>query len=257
MRISVSPCVMLAMVFLGANINSALCRAADATITLQIKVFNSNKADEQVVPTEAEIYVRKAGSVTSDFYDRMSLGMKDAKEFYPIQLPKGVFIERIAILTERGGVVFNTATITHVVTADNMVMYPGASNPLEKFNFSAYVSQLGTYRDMFTELVDQYGEAQRGAIRAFLEPKVGKQVKQMAAAISEGRLALDKDEKAAAGQRAGAQKLADDVVELYYPGTKKPPQEPTLVVECPPSCPQYIECQPTQRCWILGRRRFR
>ena len=143
-------------------------------VVIQFRVFDANKPDNALHPdltSRPVIFLRNLDTNKDELYlgnskdDIRIVPSKDRKDFYEITLPKGRLINDLSIDVLEPNT--NAAAIVKVVTANNIVVYPGASRSLEEFTFPAFAAQLGQYQKLMTELTDQFYD-RRSEIAGFL-----------------------------------------------------------------------------------------
>jgi hypothetical protein len=140
--------------------------------------------------------------------------------------------------------------VTKLVTANNMIIYPGASEPGDRFSFQGYIAQLSAYKSILSQLIDEFG-SQKDLILKEMKASFGKQLEEMAEAEAKGRLSDFTPE-----QMTSARKLLAEVLTLY--GLRQAEAEsqpaPAVVIHlyeygvCQP-CPTYYAPRRGLRRW--------
>lgn len=235
----------IALVFLVIERETAEAQEAKPkTFKIEFKVFPANNPTGSSLPAfdRATIHYRNKVESLPDFKFNLPVVGPDARGFYSVTVDEGWLVDNLVIRLK--GVV-NPAVITKLVTRDNMILYPGASESGEKFKFPAYMTQMGTYRSLFREFVEEAQLDLREVNRLALLDAFKPQLEKMAQV-------RDRLPDATEEQIATATKLVNEVVRLYFGlADADVPEEVCLQ-------PQIIYyCYPNQRCGLFGRRRGR
>lgn len=210
-------------------------KADETKIGIRVKVFDADRPTVALTPLAAYGYYRPGEAQEPLFLDDLKFEAQE-KGFYLVTVPRGILLERLVIeVRERN---YNPAVLTKVVTANEMVVYPGASDSQGVFSFQGYKGQLQTYAALYTELVEDLRLVSPEDIRGMF----GTKILAMPEADDLQRLpGLDPR------QRDFARQLRTDLLRLYGylpPEVKKPSQ------------PTYVVCYPARRC-LLGFRHRR
>ena len=212
-------------------------------VIIQFKVFDANDPGKQYHPDLSSrpiIFLRNLQTKKDEVYlgtsdkDIAIVQSKTREGFYEITLPAGRLINDLAIdLIEPNT---NAAAIIKVVTANDIVTYPGASTSAETFAFTPYVAQLGVYRNLMTELLDQFPD-RRVEIAGVLEKRFSGRLVKMQDVLDERRVTF-----AALGQDVTARKVLNDVLELYEILPSHPNPNPTPITNVNPIAKTSPDC---------------
>jgi hypothetical protein len=210
-------------------------------ITIKFKLYDTNKPDEKdpVKPkTTALLTIRDQATKKPAFPRRLEVKpLPDG--FWQVALEKNLLIEHLVIAADDNR--YSPADVAKIITRAPMNLYPGVSDSLDQFSFSAFSAQMNTYRAIITDLNTAL-PGQKKEIREMLGAQFQAQLFNMEkAAYDPRRLLTDIPEEIAA-----AKKLSEDVLVLY--GLRPEPTPP------PPPC-IYIEYYPMAP--FCGWRRFR
>lgn len=220
---------VLALVAAGAILTLSCqdgARAQDEkpkALKIEFKVFPANEpAGKPLEVLElATIHYRSKIDGLPDSKFDLPVAGPDAKGFYSVEIAPGLLIDNLVI---RPKGLPNVAVVTKLVTANNMVLYPGASDSKDKFKFPTYMSQMGVYRNLYREFVEDFPVPQQERNRAGLLAAFRPQLENMA--DLDGRLPEATDT-----ERASAKKLRDEVISLYF-NLPKPTTETAPVRRC-------------------------
>lgn len=206
-------------------------------IVVKLKLFDSNEPNIELIPKSTIVHLRDR--VTGQPQLRRDVALTaspDQKGFYQVLLPKNRLIETFVIsVSAASGTNYNPAVLSKIVTANDMVVYPGASNPGDSFGFSAYVGQLTIYKTILSHLLDEFGETQEDVIRKELKDTYTEQLKVMEQAEAKGKLSALKPE-----QLETARKVLDETLKLYGLREENPVDTPEIIYySYPPSCSQH------------------
>jgi hypothetical protein len=215
------PATRLTAVILSCVLSGPAIAQPPEEITIKLKVFDSNKPKTELVPRNAIIFLRNPLDNQPEYVgDRALEAIPTEKGFYQLKLPKGRLIERIAIQIDSvSGTGYNAAEIKKIVTANDMTIYPGASDPGDTFSFQAYMGQLDSYRGIFNDLIETFDQDRGVAIRKQLKDGFGPLIEKMALAESEGRLLKFTPE-----QLKTAREATDSLLRLYGLRPEKKPE---------------------------------
>jgi hypothetical protein len=173
------------------------------TIGIKVKLFDADRPSRAVTPLMAYGYYRPGEGIEAQFLDNL-IFEKQENGFYLVTVPRGILLERLVIDVQEPG--YNEAVLTKIVTANDMIVYPGASDSGGIFNFQGYKNQMATYAALYSELVEDLRLVTPEHIRALY----GSQILAMPAADDLARLpGLD------SRQRAFARELRRDVLQQY------------------------------------------
>lgn len=149
------------------------------TVVIQFKIFDANRPTEELKPNlrrKPIILLRNVNTLDEELFlgnkdsDISIVESKDRKGFYEIVLPKGRLVNDMAIDVEQSNT--NPAALIKVVTANNIVVYPGASNSTESFSMNAYAAQLGRYGSLLSQLTEAF-PTRKDEIRSVLAERYG------------------------------------------------------------------------------------
>ena len=159
-------------------------------VTIKLKLFDSNQPTTELIPSNVIITLRNPADNQPQYLPNVRIEqIPEQKGFYRVKLPKGRLVERMVIQVDSAsGTNFNPGVVTKVVTAADMTVYPGASDPGDKFAFQSYIGQLEVYRSIFDDLIATFGDSQDKVIRAQLKSAFEPQLHKMADAEHSGRL---------------------------------------------------------------------
>lgn len=187
-------------------------------VVVRFKIFDTNKPTKQLTPAKrAIVYARDPGTLKAFPLSEPKIKGPDKDLFYEVSIPKGWLIEQLEITIVDGEKDYNPAVITKIVSAANMNVYPGASRSTDEFSFQAYIAQLGTYRALIGQLIEEVDDVEKERRRGVLREEFRDQLKRMAEV--EKRL-----KSATPNEKLTAQKLADEVLELYGLSSPKVPE---------------------------------
>lgn len=198
---------------------------ADATkIGIRVKLFDADRPTVALTPRFAFGYYRPGEGEEPQYLRDLKFEPQE-KGFYLVTVPKGILLERLVITVQEPN--YNAAVLTKVVTANEMVVYPGASDSKGVFSFQGFKGQLQTYAALYAELVEDLRLATPEDVRGMF----GNQILSMPEADDLVRLpGLD------ARQREVARKLRADVLRTYGylpPEAEKPtPSNAVVVNQC-------------------------
>jgi hypothetical protein len=198
-------------------------------LQIQFKIFDADDATVELTPVKkATIQYRSKVVRQPDIKFDLAVSERDAKGLYSVEVEKGWLIDRLVIRSTKANT--NPAVVTKIVTANNMVVYPGASDSTEEFKFQNYMAQLGTYRDLYVQFVDEVSADRREGNRKNLRDAFTTQLENMA--NLKARIPAATPE-----QLPAAQKLLDEVLVAYGLRQKR--------IDCPPVTFIYYE-----PCWV-------
>lgn len=217
------------------------------TVIVQFKIFDANKPTILFTPDLTRRPVVFLRNLQNNA-DELFLGTEDkpitivpSKEragFYEITLPRDRLINDMTIDLKEAST--NFASITKIVTRDNVVVYPGASKSREDFTFTAYQAQLGRYDSLMTQLTEQFYD-RREEIRKVLIERYGSNLTDMQYVLDSNKVSFARP----AEQAPIARKTLNDVLVLYGITPSVPTPKPT---------PQIQQQIVYQQCFRRGRR---
>jgi hypothetical protein len=221
--------------------NEARAQEEAKAFKIEFKVFPANSPTAApLLPFDtATIHYRNKVEGQPDFKFNLPVAGPDDKGFYSIPVQEGWLIDNLVIRV-KGAV--NPAVVTKLVTRQNMVIYPGASDSGEEFKFPAYMTQMGTYRSLYREFIEDAPAEIREVNRASLLAAFRTQLENMAKVN-------DRLPKAKPEELAAASKLKDEVIRLYFALPDAQVQVPPIITISPPPivyyypnyCPNYWE----------------
>ncbi len=225
---------------MSAFAQTATPDAKNDTIVIQFKIFDANRPTEELKPNlNRKPIILLRNLVTLD--EELFLGNKDTeaaiveskerKGFYEITLPKGRLINDMAIDVERANT--NPGAIIKVVTANNIVVYPGASGSTEPFSINAYTAQLTRYSSLLAQLNEAF-PARKDEIRTVLVGRYGQLLMNMKSVLDNGQVRYTDP-----SQAANARKVLEDTLVAYglmQPTPKVQPQQQVVHYQCGRRC---------------------
>lgn len=141
----------------------------ESRIGIRVKVFDADRPAVPLTPLAAFGYYRPGEGLEPLFLDDLKFEAQD-KGFYQVTVPKSILLERLVItVAERN---YNPAVLTKIVTANEMVVYLGASDSQGVFSFQGYKGQLQTYAALYAELVEDLRLASQGQLREMFGSKI-------------------------------------------------------------------------------------
>jgi hypothetical protein len=203
---------------------------AQEKIAVKFKIFDTN------VPTKALDPVRKANIFVRDPVTKKPtfLDAEDVKEladkFFEVRVAKGWLVEQMVIYVNDPQKDYNPAFLTKVVSAADMLVYPGASKSTDEFAFQAFLAQMSAYRAFLAQLLDEVEPSLHERVRTNLRTAFETQLRNMG--DIDRRLPRAKVE-----ERNAAAKLRDEVFRLY--GLLPPEQPAEQIVECFRLCGRF------------------
>lgn len=145
-------------------------KPADATkIGIRVKVFDADRPTIPLTPLAAFGYYRPGEGQEPLFLDDLKFEAQD-KGFYQVTVPKSILLERLVITVAESS--YNPAVLTKVVTANEMVVYLGASDSQGVFSFQGYRGQLQTYAALYAELVEDLRLASQDQLKSMFGGKL-------------------------------------------------------------------------------------
>jgi hypothetical protein len=249
MHAAVPLCATLLAVLAGQT-SPALAQDA-AKITVKFKIFDTNEPIKRLNPLKtASNFVRDPGTKKAEFLETVEITRPEKEGLDELKVSKGWLIEQLLIQIDDPEKEYNPAIITKIVSAADMTVYPGASKATDPFAFQAYQAQMGAYRTLLSQLLEEVDPSIRERVRDDLRAAFGKQLRNMGEV--DKRLANAKPDELEA-----ARKLRNEVFKLYG----LPPVEPDeadnvklpAVIECQP-CKPCQPYQPCRSCWPFRRR---
>lgn len=247
LRSAVAVSVMLAGRSWAADAPQAQGQSADS-IVIQFKLFDANDPKIELHPDLTRkpiILLRNLATRTEELFlgdkdsDASVRESKDRKGFYEITLPKGRLINQMFIDVQEANT--NPGAIIKVVTANNIVVYPGASNSLEQFGVAAYIAQLSQYASLLNQIEAEF-PGRRAEVQAALRARYEGLLRNMERGLDHLLVRPEQQD-----QMAAATKTLNDVLQLY--GLRTPPAPPQQVVICSCRCAEHHV--------LFGRRRCR
>lgn len=194
-------------------------------IAIKFKLFDTNRPDDKdpIKPKGfALLSVRNKATKLPGFPLRIPItSLPD--QFSQVEVEKNTLIEHLVIEAESTR--YSPADVAKVVTRAPMTLYPGVSDSLDQFSFSAYSAQMNNYRAIITDLNTAL-PAQKDAIRELLGAQFKNQLTNMAAAAEDPKRLLTNDPE----EIDAAKKLADEVLQLY--GLRSADEKPPFQIIC-------------------------
>lgn len=222
-------------------------KPAAAEVTVNFKIFDTNEPTRQLTPAKrAIVYARDRQTLKAFALAEPPIKGPSKDGFYEVRVQKGWLVEQLEISVVDGDKDYNPAVLTKVITSADMIVYPGASKSTDQFSFQEYLAQMGTYRALLAQLIEEADEPEKERRRTILREGFRTQLTRMA--DLEARLISADPE-----ERKAAKKLANEVLKLYgLPYEEEPAPPPAYLLVCP--CPTYAVCPPARRCWWGWRR---
>jgi uncharacterized protein (TIGR03000 family) len=212
-------------------------------ITIKFKLYDTNRPDEKdpIKPKSSALLTIRDQATKRPGFPRRIPVVALADQFWQVELEKNVLIEHLVIEAESTR--YSPADLTKIVTRAPINLYPGVSDSLDQFSFSAFSAQMNTYRAIITDLNTAL-PGRKEEIQKLLGAQFYTQLTNMEQAASDPkRLLTDIPEEIAA-----ARKLANDVLVLYGLRAESPaPTAPCIFVEY---YPMFGPCH------VRGWRRF-
>lgn len=147
------PMISVAILSLCSSLFAQQPERDPNTIEIRVKLFNADRPAEPLTPRLIFAYRRPAEGEEPVLLNQDQLKIKPVENnFYVLTVPKGLLLERIVFLVQESQ--FNVAVLTKVVTANDMVVYPGASDSGGEFSFHGYKGQMALYGALYDELVE-------------------------------------------------------------------------------------------------------
>lgn len=128
-------------------------------VTVKFKIFDTNEPTKRLNPVpQAIAFLRNPVTLKGDLQERVNITrpMKDGLD--ELKVSKGWLIERLVIDVDDPEKDYNFAAITKVISAADMTIYPGASRSTDRFAFQAYIAQMGAYRALLAEVLEEVDE---------------------------------------------------------------------------------------------------
>lgn len=181
--------------------------AKKETIVIQFKIFDANRPTEELKPNlnrKPIILLRNLDTLDEELFlgnkdtDISIVESKERKGFYEIVLPKGRLINDMAIDVEQANT--NPGAVIKVVTANNIVVYPGASSSVETFSMNAYAAQLGRYGSLLAQLTEAF-PGRKDEIRGVLINRYGHLLMNMKGVLDNNQVRFTDPSQAASARK--------------------------------------------------------
>jgi hypothetical protein len=200
--------------------------ASKDSVIVQFKMFDANEPTLEFHPDLARKPIILLRNLATR-QEEMFLGDKDSdaaikesttrKGFYEVTLPKGRLINQMFIDVVEANT--NPGAIIKVVTANDIVVYPGASKSITPFPVTAYIAQLNQYASLLNQIAAEF-PGRKDEVRKSLAARYGKLLRNMQAGLDKVEYRPEQQD-----QKEAAKRTLDDVLRLYGLLPPVPPQQ--------------------------------
>jgi len=180
----------------------------------------------------ASNFVRDPVTKKAEFLEAVEISRSEKEGLDELKVSKGWLIEQLLIQINDPEKEYNPAILTKVVSAADMTVYPGASKSTDPFAFQAYQAQMGAYRTLLLQLLEEVNPLIRERVRDDLRAAFGNQLRNMG--NLDRRLANAKPD-----ELKTARKLRNEVLKLYGLAPVEPDEPENTIAE-------PLSCQPCQ-----------
>jgi len=210
-------------------------------VVVKFKIFDANDPSKFLTPAKrAIVYARNPQTLKTFTLEEPPIKGPSKDGFYEVAIQKGYLVEQLEISIVDGDSDYSPAVLSKVITSADMLVYPGASKTTDKFSFQAYLAQMGVYRALLAQLIEDVDEQEKERRRTILREEFKVQLGRMSD-VDARLLSNDPVEKEA------AKKLAKEVLQLYG---LMPPDAP-MMADCDALVPPQ-PYMPRRRCCLFG-----